>query len=123
MDIRFGDLICPVEESERGTFDVLVSNPPYIPTAVMGGLPHEVKDYEPHLALDGGPDGLAIFRRLLDAAPFVLKPGGLFACELFEGAVEDAAALCRGAGMVNVRAIEDLTRRPRFVFAEMPPRL
>lgn len=123
VDIRFGDLICPVEESERGTFDVLVSNPPYIPTAVMGGLPHEVKDYEPHLALDGGPDGLAIFRRLLDAAPFVLKPGGLFACELFEGAVEDAAALCRGAGMVNVRAIEDLTRRPRFVFAEMPPRL
>ena len=74
---------------------MLVSNPPYIPTGVMRSLPHEVKDFEPDLALEGGADGLDIFRRLLNAAPYMLRAGGLFACELYEGALDAAAELCR----------------------------
>ena len=73
-----------IPREEWGTFDVLVSNPPYIPTDVMRSLPHEVKDFEPDLALEGGADGLDIFRRLLNAAPYMLRAGGLFACELYE---------------------------------------
>lgn len=120
VDVRLGNLVSPLDrESEWGTFDVLVSNPPYIPTRVMGELPHEVADFEPHLALDGGNDGLDIFRRLLNAAPYMLREGGLFICELFEGACDSAAQLCREAGLGDVRVVEDLTGRPRIVAARV----
>lgn len=97
----------------------MVSNPPYIPTKVMDELPHEVADFEPHLALDGGCDGLDIFRRLLNAAPYMLREGGLFICELFEKACDPAAQLCREAGLGDVRIVEDLTGRPRIVAARV----
>ena len=111
------NLVSSVPREEWGTFDVLVSNPPYIPTDVMRSLPHEVKDFEPDLALEGGADGLDIFRRLLNAAPYMLRAGGLFACELYEGALDDAAELCRQAGLSDVRIVHDLTDRPRIVRA------
>lgn len=106
-----------IPREEWGTFDVLVSNPPYIPTDVMRSLPHEVKDFEPDLALEGGADGLDIFRRLLNAAPYMLRAGGLFACELYEGALDAAAELCCQAGLSDVRIVHDLTDRPRIVRA------
>ena len=106
-----------IPHDEWGTFDVLVSNPPYIPTDVMRSLPHEVKDFEPDLALEGGADGLDIFRRLLNAAPYMLRAGGLFACELYEGALDAAAELCRQAGLSDVRIVHDLTDCPRIVRA------
>ena len=111
------NLVSAVPRRMWGTFDVLVSNPPYIPTQVMRSLPHEVKDFEPELALEGGTDGLDIFRRLLAAAPYMLREGGLFACELYEGALDQAAALCREAGLADVRIVHDLTDRPRIVCA------
>lgn len=114
---RLGDLVAPVRADEAGTFDVLVSNPPYIPRKVMEVLPSEVTDFEPHLALEGGEDGLDIFRRLVDAAPSMLRPGGLLACELHEESLQDAAAICTAAGFGNVRIIEDLARRPRIILA------
>lgn len=120
VDVRLGNLVSPLNrETEWGTFDVLVSNPPYIPTSVMGNLPHEVADYEPPLALDGGEDGLDIFRRLVNAAPHMLKPGGLLACELYEGHLDQAASLCRAAGMREVRVVNDLTNRPRIILARV----
>lgn len=120
VDVRLGNLVSPLDrEAEWGTFDVLVSNPPYIPSSVMGTLPHEVADYEPSLALDGGADGLDIFRRLVNAAPHMLKPGGLLACELYEGHLDAAAELCRSAGMRDVRVVDDLTGRPRIVLARV----
>ena len=120
VDVRLGNLVSPLNrETEWGTFDVLVSNPPYIPTSVMGNLPHEVADYEPALALDGGEDGLDIFRRLVNAAPQMLKPGGLLACELYEGHLDQAASLCRAAGMREVRVVNDLTNRPRIILARV----
>ena len=111
------NLVSSIPREEWGTFDVLVSNPPYIPTGVMRSLPHEVKDFEPDLALEGGADGLDIFRRLLNAAPYMLRAGGLFACELYEGALDAAAELCRQAGLSDVRIVHDLTDRPRIVRA------
>ncbi len=111
------NLVSAVPRRLWGTFDVLVSNPPYIPTDVMRSLPHEVKDFEPSLALEAGDDGLDVFRRLLKAAPFMLRAGGLFACELYEGALDAAAALCREAGLDNVRIVHDLAERPRMVLA------
>ena len=111
------NLVSSIPREEWGTFDVLVSNPPYIPTDVMRSLPHEVKDFEPDLALEGGADGLDIFRRLLNAAPYMLRAGGLFACELYEGALDAAAEFCRQAGLSDVRIVRDLTDRPRIVRA------
>lgn len=111
------NLVSSIPREEWGTFDVLVSNPPYIPTDVMRSLPHEVKDFEPDLALEGGADGLDIFRRLLNAAPYMLRAGGLFACELYEGALDAVAELCRQAGLSDVRIVHDLTDRPRIVRA------
>lgn len=117
VSFRLGDLVAPVLPDEAGTFDVLVSNPPYIPRKVMESLPSEVTDFEPHLALEGGEDGLDIFRRLVDATPSMLRPGGLLACELHEESLQDAAAICTAAGFENVRIIEDLARRPRIILA------
>ncbi|MCI1665719.1 MAG: peptide chain release factor N(5)-glutamine methyltransferase [Atopobiaceae bacterium] len=116
VDVIECDLASGVDEGLMGTFDVLVSNPPYIPSGVMETLPEEVVGHEPALALDGGTDGLDVFRRLLDLAPEALVPGGMFCCELFEDALEPAAALVREAGgwdLVEVR--EDLTHRPRVL--------
>lgn len=119
VDIVRTDLAEGVDPELMGSFSVLVSNPPYIPTAVLREeVPAEVADYEPELALDGGDDGLDVFRRLLDLAPRALAPGGMLAVELFEGSLEDAAALARArGGWSSVEVREDLTHRPRVLVA------
>lgn len=71
-------------------FDLIVSNPPYIPTADMETLQPEVRDFEPHQALDGGPDGLAFYRLIIPAAPDYLTPGGWL---LFEVGIAEASAV------------------------------
>ena len=119
VDIVECDLASGVDPELMGSFDVLVSNPPYIPTQVLREeVPAEVADFEPQLALDGGDDGLDVFRRLLDLAPAALAPGGMLAVELFEGSLDAAAALVRErAGWATVEVREDLTRRPRALVA------
>lgn len=76
-----------------GFFDLVVSNPPYIRTGALSLLDPEVGRYEPHLALDGGPDGLDGYRAVLAAARRLLKPGGSFAVELGQGQAEAVWAL------------------------------
>ena len=119
VDVIECDLATGVSPDLMGSFSVLVSNPPYIPTQVLRDeVPAEVADFEPELALDGGDDGLDVFRRLVELAPEALAPGGMLAVELFEGALDAAADLVRaqgGWGSVEVR--EDLTRRPRVLIA------
>lgn len=119
VDIVECDLAAGVDPELMGAFDVLVSNPPYIPTQVLREeVPAEVADFEPELALDGGEDGLDVFRRLLELAPAALAPGGMLAVELFEGALDAAAALVREqGGWAAVEVREDLTRRPRVLVA------
>lgn len=102
-------------EGIEGPFDVLVSNPPYIPTAVMGELDEEVVGYEPHLALDGGADGLDFFDRLVEVAPLLLAPGGFFAFELHETCLEEAARRATRAGFADVSIGNDLAGRQRFL--------
>lgn len=113
-----GDLYGALPEELMGTLDVVVSNPPYIPSAVVPTLPDEVVGFEPGLALDGGPDGLDIFRRLLEGAPAWLAPGGMLCVELFEESLDDACALVRAqGGWASVEAHDDLAGRPRVLVA------
>lgn len=83
-----GDLFAPLAPGAK--FDFVVSNPPYIPTADIAGLARGVKDYEPHRALDGGPDGFAVFDRLIHGVRDVLKPGGCLIVEI--GAPQEQTA-------------------------------
>jgi len=78
IDIHVGDLLAPLAGR---LYDMILSNPPYIPTADIAGLMPDVRSYEPHLALDGGADGLNIYRRLMSEAPALLKDGGAIAGE------------------------------------------
>ena len=100
-----------------GRLDLVVSNPPYVPTAVLAEIPREVAAFEPALALDGGSDGLDVVRRLLPWCARALKSGGGFAFELHEGHLDQAAALAREAGFADVRIVRDLADRPRVLTA------
>jgi release factor glutamine methyltransferase len=97
------------------SFDLVVSNPPYIATHVMPTLEPEVRDHEPRLALDGGPDGLDAYRTLAPEVLRVLKPGGVFAIEIGYDQAEPVSALFRQAGGLDVRVLKDLSDRDRVV--------
>ncbi|MFI9239183.1 putative protein N(5)-glutamine methyltransferase [Streptomyces sp. NPDC053079] len=79
-----GDLYGPLPATLRGRVDVLVANAPYVPTEAIGLLPPEARDHEPQVALDGGADGLAVQRRVTEAAPGWLAPGGHLLIETSE---------------------------------------
>ncbi len=99
-----------------GLVDLIVSNPPYIPTGDCDSLPASVRDYEPRLALDGGPDGLSIVRRLLAQAPAVLRPGGALLIEI--GADQGEAVDCLARTIfprAAVRVHPDLAGRDRVL--------
>lgn len=91
-----------------GGFDVVVSNPPYIPHADIAGLAREVRDFDPHLALDGGADGLTCYRRIIGAAAGFLKPGGLLAVEIGIGQGDDLAEIAAQAGLMMLERRSDL---------------
>lgn len=97
------------------TFDLVVSNPPYIPTAVIETLEPEVRDHEPRLALDGGTDGLDAYRLLAPEILRVLKPGGMFAVEIGYDQSKDVEALFEAAGAQGVRTVKDLSTHDRVV--------
>ncbi|MFO1013644.1 MAG: peptide chain release factor N(5)-glutamine methyltransferase [Caulobacteraceae bacterium] len=96
-------------------FDIVVSNPPYIPTGDITGLDPEVRDHEPHVALDGGADGLDAYRILAPEILRVLKPGGLFAVEIGPAQTEAVSGLFTAAGAVGVRMQRDLATRERVI--------
>lgn len=97
------------------SFDLVVSNPPYIATDVIETLEPEVREHEPRLALDGGPDGLDAYRRLAPEILRVLKPDGLFAVEIGYDQKAPVEALFQAAGAVGVRTLRDLADRDRVV--------
>ena len=115
VQVVHGDLFDPLPRELLGTVDFIVSNPPYIPSADLPELPSEVLGFEPHEALDGGADGLDVFRRIMADAPGWLAPRGGLALELDTARVADAAALL-GESYECVVVRKDLTGRDRIVF-------
>lgn len=98
-------------------FDLLVSNPPYIPTADIAALQPEVRDFDPRGALDGGADGLDFYRLLASEAPAWLKAGGGLFAEFGDGQAEAVTRLFTNAGWTRVAVHRDLDGRPRVVEA------
>src|ERR1700729_2715982 len=112
-EIRVGDWTSGLE----GRFDLIVSNPPYIPTADLPRLPREVRDFDPWLALDGGIDGLAAYRRILPEAMRLLAPDGWLLTELGAGQATDVSAIANECGFTDVRTYQDLAGADRLVAA------
>jgi release factor glutamine methyltransferase len=108
-----GDLFATVPDG--AAFDVIVSNPPYVTTAEWETLAAEVKDHEPRLALDGGPDGLAFYRRIAVEAPARLKSTGAVVVEIGETQAEAVIALFTAAGFNKCILTKDAGNRPRVI--------
>ena len=119
VSVRESDLLAAAiaDPDNKGSFDVIVSNPPYIPSQVVDTLDAEVNDYEPRLALDGGVDGLDLFRRFVGDAYELLKPDGVLAVELFEESLDQACSTALDNGFSEARIVQDLTNRPRILIA------
>ncbi len=98
-------------------FDLIVSNPPYIPSGDIAALEPEVRDHEPRLALDGGPDGLDFYRKIsAEAAPF-LAPAGRLLLEFGDGQAPTLRSLFAGQNWIVENIFEDYTQRPRILEA------
>ncbi len=115
-----GNMGAAVPERFIGKLDLVVSNPPYVPTHVMADIPREVATFEPQIALDGGADGLDLFRPLTQWACRALKPGGGYAVELHETCLEAAASIAAASGLCDVHVVSDLAGRPRILSARKP---
>ncbi len=102
-------------------FDLVVSNPPYIATDLIPTLDPEVRDHEPRLALDGGPDGLDAYRRLAPEILRVLKPDGVFAVEIGYDQARAVEALFEAAGAVDLVTLKDLANRDRVISGARRP--
>jgi release factor glutamine methyltransferase len=102
-----GDLFAPLPRTLRGRVDIVVANAPYVPTDAIVLMPAEARIHEPRAALDGGPDGLDVVRRVAAAAPAWLRPGGRLLVETSEGQAAAALAAVAGAGLVPQIARSD----------------
>ncbi|HEX6442923.1 MAG TPA: peptide chain release factor N(5)-glutamine methyltransferase [Stellaceae bacterium] len=100
-----------------GSFDIVVANPPYIPSAAIPGLPPEVRDNDPHRALDGGGDGLAAYRAIAADLPRLLDPDGLFVGEIASDQAKSVTAVLTGAGLTVEAVVSDLAGLSRCVIA------
>jgi release factor glutamine methyltransferase len=119
VDLRFleGDLLAPVA-GER--FEIVVSNPPYVPETDRATLSVEVREYEPGLALFAGDDGLDVYRRLIPAAFDALVPGGFVALEIGYGQSTAMRELLAHAGFEQIEFVPDLQNIPRVACARRP---
>jgi release factor glutamine methyltransferase len=102
----------------QGQIQGMISNPPYIPSSMIAGLQPEVVHHEPHLALDGGEDGLVAVRHLVETAPDYLVSGGLWLVEIMIGQAPLVAELLENQGQYqNIQILKDLAGIKRFVVA------
>jgi len=95
-----GDLYDPLPAALRGRVEVIVANAPYVPTEAISLMPPEAREHEPRLALDGGPDGVDVHRRVAAGAPDWLAPGGSLLIETGRSQAGQTAAALAGAGLV-----------------------
>jgi release factor glutamine methyltransferase len=110
---RSGDLFDAVDPAAR--FDVITANPPYIAAPEIEGLQPEVRDFEPRLALDGGPDGLDFMRAIVGRASAHLAPGGVLAVEVGAGEASAVAGLFAAAGFGRIERSRDYAQIERVV--------
>ena len=106
-------------EKSLGEFQCIVSNPPYIPRADIDGLDVSVRDYEPHLALDGGEDGLDFYRSISEKWKDALVPGGRLYFEVGIGQADSVLRIMRAQGFGDIQVIKDLHDIPRVVFGTL----
>ncbi len=107
-------------EKIGGTFDLIVSNPPYIASAVIPELEPEVREHEPLLALDGHGDGLYFYRKIVEEAPAYLKAGGWLCLEIGWDQGEILRRLLQAAGFVSVEIVKDLSGLDRVALGRLP---
>jgi len=121
LELRFArsDLLAGLDPPEHG-WDAIAANLPYIPTGDIPGLQPEVRRFEPHLALDGGPDGLDLVRRLISASPEVLAPGGRLLLEIGVDQAGPTSAALAQRGFIDVRTRRDLGNIERVVAGTWP---
>lgn len=120
VEVVAGDLLDGVDEAWRGTVDVLVANPPYLPAGDRGSWQPEVADHDPDAALVGGPDGHEVVERLLHLAGQWLRPGGTVVLEIDDRRGPEALAAAARAGLVDCEVVADLTGRDRALVGERP---
>jgi release factor glutamine methyltransferase len=120
VEVHRGDLLEAFSGTPHGAPDVIVANPPYLPSADLAGLEPEVIDHDPHDALSGGPDGHELVDVLLAAAASALAPGGAVVIEIDARRAEGTLAVARQVGLVDAEVREDLTGAARFVLARRP---
>ncbi|MCI5493280.1 MAG: peptide chain release factor N(5)-glutamine methyltransferase [Lachnospiraceae bacterium] len=104
-----------------GRYDLIVSNPPYIPTAVIAGLMPEVRDFEPFDALDGHADGLYFYRRIIAQSPDHLKPEGYLYVEIGYDQGEAVSELMEKSGFTDIAVVKDLAGLDRVVKGRLKP--
>jgi release factor glutamine methyltransferase len=121
VELLAGDLDAPLPGELAGRVDVLCANVPYVPSGAIPTLPRDVRDHEPRLALDGGPDGLDVLRRVTAVAGRWLAPGGFLLCEIGEDQGEAAAALLAEAGLAGIAVLPDMAGGDRVVEARRGP--
>ena len=114
IELYLGDLFEGLPERLARSFDVVVSNPPYVAEAARDILPREVVDHEPHDALFGGAEGVDLILRLAEDAPQWLRPGGHLVVEIGSEQGDRVAEILTRAGWSDVGAAEDLAGRERI---------
>jgi release factor glutamine methyltransferase len=107
-----GDLFAPVANAR---FELVVSNPPYVPSAEIATLEPNVRDFEPRAALDGGADGLDLVRAVVRHAPAYLEPRGVLALEIGFDQADRVASLFEQAGFAEIERRRDYGGRERVV--------
>jgi release factor glutamine methyltransferase len=123
-NIRFlvGDLFSALKEA-KSRFDLIISNPPYIPSSKIGTLPREIAEFEPRVALDGGPDGLQFIKKIVMGSRSFLKDGGWLMLELGERQGEAIAEMIRKAGFFESPSItKDHSGADRVIRARKAPK-
>jgi release factor glutamine methyltransferase len=105
--------------ANRSQFDLIVSNPPYIPSAEIATLNPEVRDFDPRAALDGGVDGLEFYRLIASQAAAFLKPGGKVMVEFGDGQAEDIRKIFESEKWIVEAVKEDYSQRARILVARL----
>ncbi len=105
---------------EKMKFDMIVSNPPYIEEHIIPTLMEDVKNYEPHLALSGGPDGLEFYRRICEDGKEFLNPSGYMCFEIGYNQEQETKELLRENGFIDIYSLRDLGGNFRVVIGKLP---